>query len=166
MKAFLLIFLFVSVSLGCSKDSTSLGEPVEIYLLKDFQLLTNKCQVDPSASSLQFTPTVANGEILEYSSSDYQFKLKATALERIKTLSDRTPFAVTVNKEVIYFGFFKPSFSSSSCDHSITMDLSWGQANRILMRLGYPGVPTGVTIEDERNNPRLLAALQNQGKLR
>ena len=166
MKLFLVISLLVAASLGCNKNNASSGEPVEIYLLKDFQLLANKCQIDPSSSSLQSIPIVANSEILEYSSSKYQFKIKTVALERIKALSDRTPFAVTVNKEIIYYGFFKPFISSSSCEHSITMDVAWGQVNRISMRLGYPGLSIGVTIDDERNNPRVLTALQKQGKLR
>ena len=166
MRTFLLISILVAISFGCNRDNASAGEPVEIYLLKDFQLIANKCQVDPSASSVQFIPTVANNDILEYSSNDYQFNLTASALERIKALKDRTPFAVTVNKEVVYYGFFKPGFSSSSCDHSITMDVVWGQPGRIFMRLGYPGMLPGVTIDDQRNNPRLLSALHKQRKLR
>ena len=166
MRPLLLISILIASSLGCNRDNASTGEPVEIYLLKDLQLAANKCQVDPSGSSLQFIPTVTNNDILEYSTDEYQFKLTASALERIKALKDRTAFAVTVSKEVIYYGFFKPAFSSSSCDHSITMDVSWGQANRIYMRLGYPSMLPGVSIDDERNNPRLLAALHKQGKLR
>jgi len=39
MKLFLLISLLVAASPGCNKNNASSGEPVEIYLLKDFQLL-------------------------------------------------------------------------------------------------------------------------------
>ena len=78
---------------------------------------------------------------------------------------DRTPFAITVDKQVIYYGLFKPSISSSSCDHSITMDVSWSSASKIVLRLGYPGQLPGVTIDDQRNNPILLASLEKQGKL-
>lgn len=76
------------------------------------------------------------------------------------------PFAVTVDKQVIYYGFFKPIISSSSCDHSITMDLDWTSGNKITLKLGYPGQVQGVTIDDKRNDSKLIATLRQQGKLK
>lgn len=78
----------------------------------------------------------------------------------------RTPFAVTVDKRVIYYAFYMPNYLSSSCDHSITMNIDWTSGNSIYLRLGYPGQLQGVPIEDKRNDPELLATLKAEGKLR
>jgi hypothetical protein len=142
------------------------GETVEIYLFKTFQTVTGKCQIDASASLLQDKAAIKNQDILEYSQTNYQFKLTDPAIQRVKTFKDFTPFAVTVDKQVIYYGFFKPSISSSSCDNSITMDLDWTSGNKISLKLGYPGQLQGVTIDDERNNQKLITALKSQGKLK
>ena len=48
--------------------------------------------------------------------SGCRFTLNFAAMQKIEVLSDGTPFAVTVDKEVIAYGIFKPIFSSSSCE--------------------------------------------------
>ena len=163
------IFFFLTIAifcLSCKKDKVKSGDNVEVYLLKSSQLVTGKCQIDPLVSVLQDTAIVKNQEILEYSQSNYQFKLTDLAIQKVQTFQDFTTFAVTVDKQVIYYDFFKPSISSSSCDHSITMDLDWTSGNKINLKLGYPGQLQGVTIDDERNNAKLVATLRNQGKLK
>lgn len=162
------IFFFLTMAtfcFSCKKDNVKGGDTVEIYLLKSFQHVTGKCQVDPFLSVLQDTAIIKNQDILEYSPTNYQFMLTDLAIQKVKTFQDFTAFAVTVDKQVIYYGFFKPSFSSSSCFHSITMDVNWTSGNKIILNLGYPGQLQGVTIEDQRNNAKLVATLRNQGKL-
>jgi hypothetical protein len=166
MRSLLLLSLVIFVCFSCNKEKTGNGEPVEIYLLKTSQPITGKCQTDPATAVLEDNPLVRNQDILEYYQNTFEFKLSATAFQKVNSLSDRTPFAVTVNKQVIYYGFCKPGFSSSSCDHSITMGMSWTSDNKIMLRLGYPGLLSGVSIDDQRNNPQLLVSLQKQGKLR
>jgi hypothetical protein len=154
------------ICLSCKKDNVNAGETVEIYLLRTYQTVAAKCQIDPSGSILQDTSIISNQDILEYSKRNYQFKLTGIAIQKVKTFNDKTPFAVTVDKQVIYYGFFKPSISSSSCDQSITMDLDWTSGNKISLKLGYPGQLQGVTIDDNRNDPKLIATLRQQGKLK
>lgn len=164
-----LIFFFLTIAifcLSCEKDNVKGDGTVEVYLLKTSQLVTGKCQIDPLVSVLQDTAIIKNQDILEYSQSNYQFKLTDLAIQKVKTFRDFTAFAVTVDKQVIYYGFFKPSISSSSCVHSITMDLDWTIGNKINLKLGYPGQLQGVAIDDERNNAKLVATLRNQGKLK
>ena len=166
MRLLLFIFTIIITGISCKKERVKAGETVEIYLLKTYQRVTNKCQIDPSATILQDAATVMNDEILEYSKSDYKFKLKENAMQKVRAFHDFTPFAITVDKQVIYYGFFKPMISSSSCDNSITMDVDWTTGNKIYLRLGYPGTLQGVTIDDQRNSQKLLSALESQGKLR
>ena len=160
------ILTLSTIFFSCKKDTTKAGEKVEIYILKTYKTVVGKCQVDPSTAVLQNTPTVTNDDIIEYSPTAYTFKLSDNAIEKIKNLKDFAAFAVTVDKRLIYYGFFKPGYSSSSCDHSITMDIAWAANDKILMSLGYPGPMQSITIADERNNPLLIATLQAQGKLK
>ncbi len=166
MRLLLLILVLTASCLSCKKDNRNGGRTIEIYLLKTSQTIAGKCQIDISASVLQDTATIKNYDILEYSKTNYKFKLTPHAIQKVRNFRDFTPFAVTVDKQAIYYGFFKPSFSSSSCDNSITMDVDWSTSNKISLRLGYPARLQGTTIDDQRNNPRLLAALKNQGKLK
>lgn len=166
MRLLLYILTMSTICISCKKDNINAAETVEIYLLKTYQTVTSKCQIDPSVSILQDTATIKNQDILEYSKTDYQFKLTDVAIQKVKTFKDKMPFAVTVDKQVIYYGFFKPNISSSSCDNSITMDLDWTSANKISLRLGYPGQTQGVPIEDKRNDPKLIATLKKQSKLK
>lgn len=166
MRLLLFILTTCVICLSCKKDNVKASKPVEIYLLRTFKTVTGKCQIDASASLLQDTAVIKNQDILEYSQTNYQFKLTDSSIQKVKTFSDFTPFAVTVDKQVIYYGFFKPSISSSSCDNSITMDLDWTSGNKISLKLGYPGQLQGVTIDDERNNQNLIMTLKSQGKLK
>lgn len=165
MRPIILYLTITIFCLSCKKENVNGGETVEVYLLKSPQLVTGKCQIDPLVSVLQDTAIIKNQDILKYSKSNYQFTLTDIAIHKVKTFRDFTPFAVTVDKQVIYYGFYKPSISSSSCDHSITMNLDWTSGNKINLRIGYPSLLQGVTIEDERNNSNLMATLRNQGKL-
>jgi hypothetical protein len=166
MRPLLFILTIAAICFSCRKDNISAGETVEIYLLKTYQTMAGKCQINPSASTLQDIATINNQDILEYSQNSYEFTLTDEAIQKVKSFEDRTPFAVTVDKHIIYYGFFKPSISSSSCDHSITMDIAGSPGTKIYLRLGYPGVLEGVAIDDQRNNPKLLATLKKQGKLK
>ncbi len=166
MRPFICIFTLIILSFSCKKDKENIGKTVEIYLLKKYQTVAGKCQIDASISAIQDTATIKNEDILEYSQANYQFRLTDYAIQKVKAFHDFTPFAITIDKKVIYFGFFKPSISSSSCDNSITMDIDWTTGNKIFLRLGYPGQLQGVTIDDQRNNPNLIATLKHQGKLR
>jgi len=167
MRYLLSLLTFLVITNSCNKNHIDGGgDIVEIYLLKTVQFVANKCQVDASNSTIEVTPLVTNQDIVEYSKRNYEFKLTEEGIQKIKTLRDITPFAVTVDKQVIYYGFFKPGISSSSCLHSITMDLSWSPENKIMMKLGYPGQLQGVAIDDKRNDQMLLATLANQNKLR
>lgn len=163
MRLLLLTLTIIAICLSCKKDKVQAGENVEIFLLKTAQLVTGKCQIDSSASVIQDTPFVKNQDILEYSKANYQFALTDISIQKIRKLAEGTPFAVVVDKQVIYYGILKTGISSSSCPHSITMD-NIGINNKITMNLGYAGAD--INIDDQRNNPKLLATLKNQGKLK
>jgi len=159
-----LIYIILSISallFACKKDRQ--GKDVEIFLLKSFQLVPGKCEVDAATATLQADPLVPNSRILLYRQDDYQYFLDDLSYQSIKSLTPRTPFAVTVDKKVIFYGIYMPSIMSSTCGNSITMDIL-GTEKKIHLRLGYPW-PMG-SIDDQRNNPEIITAFRRQGKLR
>ena len=163
MRFLLLILTIVAICLSCKKDNVQPGENLEIYLFKTYQLVTGKCQVNGTSSILEDTAFVKNSDILSYSKASYQFTLTEKMIQKISLLNEGTPFAIVVDKQVIYYGIIKTLNSSSSCTSSITMN-HIVSGNKITMNLGYAGAD--VNIDDQRNNPKLIATLKNQGKLR
>lgn len=163
MRLLFLILTIVTICSSCRKPNKQTGGNLEIYLFKTFQLVSGKCQVNGDSSVLKDTAIVKNNEILFYSSANYQFTLTENSIQKIRALHSGIPFAIVIDKQVIYYGIIKTITSSSSCTSSITMNYSLGD-NKITMNLGYAG--TDLNIDDQRNNSKLIATLKNQGKLR
>lgn len=163
----LFFLLAVTICLfSCKKSSNSTYGQVEFYLLESFTNLSGKCQVDPGSAVLKTVPFISNQDIISYSGSAYTYTLSDAAMQTVKTFAGRQPFAVVLNDEVIFYGFYNSSFLSSSCEHSISLDADSGGDNKIILRLGYPGLLSGVIIDDERNNITLINTLKAQGKWR
>ncbi len=159
------LFVFLLFT-GCKKDEeVAGGERIEIYKLEAYNLVQGKCQVAPNGIALDDNPVIANNDILEYIETTHAFRVTDAAKQRVSALRDGQPFAVTVDKTVIYYGIYKPSLSSSSCDHSITLGNDWSSPNRLRFNLGYPsGGGSGIT--DQRGDPLIIGTLKKQGKLR
>lgn len=166
MRRFVLIFIIAISLAACKKDKATAIKQVEIYLLESYQLVPGKCQVDVSSARLKNSALVANDDILSYSGRDHEYGLTANAVQKINALSGRTPFALTLDKEIIFIGIYMPPIMSSTCDQSITLYVNT-ISNKAILTLGYPyGLQSGSSIIDQRNNPRLLDALFRQGKLK
>jgi hypothetical protein len=167
MRRFI-VTLIIALSLAaCKKDKPTDIKQVEIYLLESYQLVPGKCQVDVSSASLKNSALVTNEDILWYSKRDYEYGLTSNAIQKINALSGRTPFALTLDKEIIFIGVYMPPIMSSTCDQSITMYVNT-ISNKAILSLGYPyGLQSGSSsISDQRNNPRLVNALFRQRKLK
>ena len=166
MRRFVSILVIALSLAACKKDKATDIKQIEIYLLESYQLVHGKCQVDVLSASLKNSALVANDDILWYSGRDYEYGLTANAIQKINALSGRTPFALTLDKEIIFIGVYMPPIMSSTCDQSITMYVNT-ISDRAILSLGYPyGLQSGSSTSDERNNPRLVNALFRQGKLK
>src|SRR5918993_1255147 len=119
----LILITFTTLILFACKKNTAERRDVELYPLETFQLVTGKCQVDAGSAILEGAPLLHNEDFLEYRRDDYEFTLTKAAFGKLKALTPRTPVAITVNKKVIYYAIYMPSFMSSTCDQSITMDI-------------------------------------------
>ncbi len=175
MKKTLIILPLVIILLisSCHKDTLELnishlpGQGVEVYLLKEYERVEGQCKIDNSMIKLESTALVFNDEIRYYDLSTHTMGLNESAMERVKEIGDWGAFCVTVNKAIIYSGFFKPGYSSSSCEHSVTIDPLSYSGNKIHINLGYPWSSiASFDGADPRTNEVLMQALRDQGKLR
>ena len=164
----------VAIPFSCSKtDSTDslrsgASGKIEIYLLSTTVFTSGKCEVNASQSKIAEVPIISNDDIVAYYTAEHEFEVKAAAFQKIISLADKTAFVVTLNKQVVYYGIYKPFISSSSCDHSITMSTLTYNINqfRLKMGLGYPGLLQGINVDDLRNETNVMSALEKQGKLK
>lgn len=165
----LLAFAFTS----CDKDedhpAASGDGKVEFYKLDKEVRVANACQIDTARSTLQATPIVSNDEIRSYDPGTHEFRLSDAAWKRLDTLPDWAPLALTLNGRIVYAFFHKPTYSSSTCFESITMQLrpklsGFTAEATVRISLGYP--VNYANIEDKRNDAALLAELRAQRKLR
>ncbi len=172
MKKLLPLLAFLLIILSCKKDKQkkySGNDKVEFYLLATGKMVPNKCAIDGAQSTLEATPLITNDDIERYISREHEFILSSEGWKKMEVLKDKVFMAVTVNKQVVYYAIFKPNYSSSSCDHSITVDLRpkilpLRTENVVRMNLGYPG-DNWPGIDDKRNDAALVDALAGQGKL-
>ena len=72
-------------------------------------------------------------------------------------------FAVTANEELVYTGYFVPSYSSASVQWIVIDPLFWHLTNRMYVNLGYPGLFEGAVIPDHRNDERILKIFAGMG---
>jgi len=82
----------------------------------------------------------------------------------------RKVFAVTINKEVIYTGYFWSPLSSAIVDWIVIGgDISYFSSNaknEIKVQLGYPSLLEGMKISDLRNDKRIISLMQNTNRLK
>jgi hypothetical protein len=164
MRTSIACLLLVLVLASCNRsDTPKSSAKVEIYLLADFERVPDKCQIDNRTISLG-PALVSNDEIVAYHHRKYEFTILPSAVARFTEDVHFRGFAVTVDRNLVYTGFFRPSYSSSSCDHSVVID-PFIQDNKMRISLGYPSADF-YTGDDPRNTSALIEALRAQGKLR
>jgi Kunitz/Bovine pancreatic trypsin inhibitor domain len=175
---FFIATLLLILGLSCSKVEngdlepdgttsslrTSATSQVAFYLLKSYQMLPNKCAVDLKSVVLADRPLVSQADIISYDDKTFTYTVSANAYTNgIKQLRDGTPIAICLDKTVLFASIFKPLTSSSTCYHSITMQAL--PNNQVKFQLGYPTLPNGVVIDDQRNNASLVESLKIAKKL-
>ena len=91
-------------------------------------------------------------------------RLDPAAAERMKDLFG-SAFAVTIDGEVIYTGYFWSLISSQIVDWVVTDLLTVQTSARLEMDLGYPSLMEWMEIPDKRNDRRVLSVFHRDGKL-
>ncbi|WP_066633567.1 hypothetical protein [Labilibacter marinus] len=165
---YVLIVILCIFSLGCEKDATSSGGKVELYLVDTFSTIGNSSQIDEATIKTKTLPLIEYSDFLSYNPTSYTFALSDKARSVIKDMElsvHGVPFAIKANNAFIYSGYFWPSISSTSCDWLVIDPLMTYSENAIEVRLGYPGLLSGMEIPDKRNDSRIINIFKDDNKL-
>ena len=174
MKTFnFLTFFFIGISLfltSCEKDETdkATGENVELYLIESYETTDIQYQIDENSVITKTNPIIYYSDFLSYDSNSYEFVISEESKNRIKNLEHSVygiPFALKVDNEIIYTGYFWPGYSSQSCDWIVIDPFSINIDNEMKVELGYPGPVLGIEIPDDRNASKFLGVFRRDNKL-
>ncbi len=123
---------------------------------------------DLSTLELQPEPVIAADEIISYAPATHDLVLATSAIERIAKMKvpvEGTGFVICVDKKPLVAGAFWALYSSLSFDGLTIQVPVFGNADHVHLYSGYPSVDSALP-DDPRDDPRLLKALQDAGKLR
>jgi hypothetical protein len=175
MKRYLIIFLvpaILFVLISCSRDTyfKNPGTDVEIYLVKSFETEDGTDQIITSSVVIEDEPLVTYDQILEYNVMEYTFKVSQDAIESINEEGGLRchfkTFAITVDREVIYAGYFWPSYSSSIKMWFVIDPLFLSSEQKLRVQKAYPSNSFAGNYPDLRNDPRIIAVFSRDNKLR
>jgi hypothetical protein len=165
MKRLFAIMTVLSFALiSCEKDS---GSGLEIYLLTDFQKKSSSSEIISGSEKLSKNPIISYNEIISYDSTNHYFQIDASKAQEFNQKSwsvQGTAFSLTINKSIIYSGYFMPGYSSLGLDWIAIDPLSIN--SKIRVGLGYPGDWAQLQNRDPRNDYRIINQLLKDNKLK
>ena len=157
--------------LSCTDPVDTPDQDLAFFLVRDYELLENEGynRIDESTVEVILAPLIEYEDIISYDPDEYIYELSDEAVMTIKDLDPEvytTPFAVMIDGELIYTGYFWPSLLSSSCDWLVLDPLMADYYHGIKIQLGYPGLVDGEVIPDNRNDSRIIELLKRDKKLK
>ena len=171
MARSIVIILFVILFAACEKHKTERqpGYGLEFYLIRDFQKVGTGFKIDNSTVKLSETVIIYFDEIISYDADEYTFTVIPGCADRLNDYENNQihgmPFAVAVDRQIIYTGYFWCGFSSTSVDWVTVDPLNYAGKNKLQVSLGYPGIYRGDYIPDNRNDGLILNIMGRTGKL-
>lgn len=159
-----LLLLAAGTFSGCEKYDKDIVGEVDFYLLDEYNRKSDSYAILSTGIVLEATPVLTYDEIRSYNSKSRTFDIDPAAAERMKDLY-QSAFAVTIDGDIIYTGYFWSPFSSQIVDWVVTDLLTMETSDRLEMDLGYPSLMDWMEIPDDRNDRRLLSVFNRDGKL-
>ena len=151
---FLLSLLSILLLTNCEEQKECcafpVGERADIFLLSSYQEDLDSPFRTITSYELENTPIIAYEDIVFYNDETYEMKVQGASLNRLKDIKKSEPFALKVDKEIIYFGWFWPAFLSSSCICIVVDPLRASFSDTIRFDLGY-GIASDLREIDKRN---------------
>ena len=167
----LLFLIIVAISFSsCKKTNNDLviGDKLEFYLLDEYETIENKPEIIKSTAVISTDYLISYDDIISYNSSTYTFSISGSIISKMiepNGIDYHTKaFAVTIDKEIIYSGYFWYATSSSICDW-ITIDPILSGENALKVNLAYPSNSFASSKNDPRNDQRIIQLLKKDGKL-
>ena len=161
------MILLLTLLNSCKEGLGTAGE-VELYLLSSFSTIGEGCAIEESSVELNTRALIPYQDLLSYEPATCTFNLSLAAADTVKNLEHSVrgiAFAVTADGELVYTGYFWPSYSSLACQWITTDPLFIFGEKQLKMGLAYPGLMDGENIPDRRNDPHILEIFRNDGKL-
>lgn len=156
--------------IGCKKGEHGSVSRIDIYLLKSFTTTvdqsTTPATISVTNAVLDDTPLVSDQDIKGYVKATTTFVLRRDIQTVIQNYGLDKAFAVTVDKQPVYYGQFHPLYLSSITfglatispllfnNHELQIDFATIEGNSILQQL------------DKRNDSRIIDALKTTNRLR
>jgi hypothetical protein len=167
----ILLALGLLVLISCDKDYNSQpsGKSIDFYYISEYKKEENSFKIIDSSVVISQTKIINYSDIISYSSKNHTFTISDSISDKLSVFENNPfhgrPFALAIDKEIIYTGYFWASYSSLGCDW-ITIDpIDFSGKNKLTVTLGYPGLIQGDLIPDKRNDSRLLKTLKQDNKL-
>ena len=164
----LLSFLFLFILIGCDENEIASGDRVEFYLIETYNTIDNTEQINEASVVLASEPLIYYEDILRYDQDEFIFEISEKAIAAIEQLNvpvNGIAFAIAVDRNLIFSGYFWPSYSSATCQWIYTDPLMIDFYEGLKINIGYPSILPGEIIPDNRNDPRMLQVLRRDGKL-
>lgn len=168
MKNILLFLVITAFFSSCSKkcELESAGKQLDFYFLEQYKTKANSFEILPESIVLSKIKAITYKEIYSYSKKSHCFEIDKNAIKRLNNepYLHSKAFALVIDNEIIYTGYFWSAFSSAICDWTNIDYLDYGN-NLLCVKLGYPTDSFGLNHPDERNNDKILELLKCDNKL-
>lgn len=166
------IFLFAifPIIISCKHDEQlPSNHKIEFILLDSYETKMGSKAIIESSIILNDSSLIEYADINTYDPETHRFSLTASANQALAKIGSEKlhgrAFALTLDREIVYTGYFWAAFSSSICDWVYVDPLSFANNSFFEVKLGYPWYSPEMQIPDNRNNSELLEILQQDGKL-
>jgi hypothetical protein len=105
--------------------------------------------------------------IISYNPITYSFRISDSLITDSKDLGSliQKAFAVTIDKRIIYTGYFWSGYLSNFVDWVVIDLLTYELNNELIVELGYGPIADGDSIPDKRNDERIIELLRKDNKI-
>ncbi|NJO88939.1 MAG: hypothetical protein HC831_08270 [Chloroflexia bacterium] len=126
-------------------------------------------RINESSASISDDVLIRYDDIISYNSSTYSFKVNPEIMEDLQSTDGvgyhTKAFAVTIDKEIIYTGYFWYAFSSRICDWFAIDPVLSNNETGLKVSMAYPTNEFRTSDIDKRNDSRILRLLKRDRKL-
>jgi hypothetical protein len=136
-------------------------------MLNQYKTKEKSFIIFPETVVLSDEKAISYEEIKTYNKNSHCFEIDNKAIKRLnqEPFLHAKAFAVVIDGEIIYTGYFWAAFSSAICDWTNIDYFDYGN-NLLCVKLGYPTDSYGSQVADQRNNEMILDLLDCDGKLK
>jgi len=162
------VFVLIISACGRNDDPGQASGKVELYLMESYETVKNTFQIDESTVVTKESSLISYTEFKSYDSNNYIFTISDNTKTKVENLEHSVhglAFAIKVDNELIYTGYFWPIYSSMTCDWIITDPIALNRYNGLKMELGYATQTGGIVIPDKRNDKRIIDIFRQDNKL-